>query len=183
VPTDKQSAVLTRNKGEKARVLRVQVSELRKNHQLHFQRLRTLLGWLVGTEEITFHCQSDWPLSLSVLTPLHLQLKGSVVGRENHDCPGALDFPSCRGFERKTGEIVGAAACPSAAKLVVKWQNGRRAGRAETPFASFVAGFSTLSSLRHSLWVLPRICALGEVQGWCRKVQILCCARGFVGVV
>lgn len=31
-----------------------------------------------------------------------------------------------------------------------------------------------LSSLRHSLWVLSGgVCALGEVQGLCRKVQIL----------
>ena len=106
MPTDRQSAVLTRNKGEKGKALRVQVSEPRKNCQLHFQRSQTSLGWLVGTEEITFHCQGDWPLSLSALTSLHLLLKGCVGSRENQDCHGALDFPSCRGFGCNMGEIV-----------------------------------------------------------------------------
>lgn len=106
MPTDRQSAVLARNKGEKGKALKVQVSEPRKNCHLHFQSLQTSLDWLVGTEEIAFHCQGDWPLSLSVLTPLHLQLKRSVGGRENQDCCGALDFPSCRGFGCNTGEIV-----------------------------------------------------------------------------
>lgn len=104
--TDRQSAVLTRNKGAKGKALRVQVSEPRKNCQLNFQRSQTSLGWVVGTEEDTLHCQSDWPLSLSVLTPLQLQLKGSVRGRENQDCRGTLDFTSCRGFGCNVGEIV-----------------------------------------------------------------------------
>lgn len=156
--------MLSSSKGDKGQAPTVQVSEPRKNCQLRFQRSQTSL---VGTEEIAVPCQGDWPLRLPVLTPLPLQLKGSVGAREDQDCCGALDFPSCRGFGCNRGEIVSshhpaAAACPHTAKLVVKQgRMGGRASKAETPFASFAADFSTLSSLRHSLQVLLGSLCLG----------------------
>lgn len=56
--------------------------------------------------------------------------------------------------------------------------------RQKVPLATFAADISMLSSFRHSLWGLAGgVCTLGEVQGWCRKVQILCRAWIFVRVV
>ncbi|NWU73275.1 PCD16 protein, partial [Pterocles burchelli] len=62
---------------------------------------------------------------------------------------------------------------------VMARQDGRRAGMAETPFPSFSADLSALSSLRHSLWVLLGGLCLGEMRGGCRKVQML--LRGLWG--
>lgn len=157
--------MLTGNKKRREKPLRVQVSKAGKNCQLHFQGSQTSLGWLVGTEEITFHGQGDWPPSLPVLTPVHLQLPGSVGGQREPGLRGALHFPSCGGFGCNMGGQCPPIALQQHTPALLSWLSDRaerrRAAKAETPFASFAVDFSVLSSFRHSASVLPGCLCLG----------------------